>query len=73
MWQKCNFIFVKISAKPIIVIVQVYMSTTDHDNEKIEKMYKEISEILHEEGRGQVNAIVIRDFNIIVGEGSIRW
>ena len=31
-------------------------------------MYDEISETLHQEGRGQVNAIVMEDFNSIVGE-----
>ena len=46
--------FVKISAKPVeIVLVQVY---------------EEISEILHQEGRGQVNAIVMGDFNSIMGK-----
>ena len=32
-------------------------------------MYDEISETLHQEGRGQVNAIVIRGFRNIMGEG----
>ena len=45
------------------------MSTTNHDDE-IEKLYEEISEILHQEGRGQVNAIMMGDFNSIVGEES---
>ena len=59
--------FVKKSAKPVdIVIVQVYMRTTNHDDDKIEKLYEEISDILHQKGRGQV----IGDFNSIVGEGS---
>ena len=54
--------FVKISAKPVdIVLVQLYMSTTIHDEDEIEKLY--------EEGRGQVNAIVKGDFKSIVGEG----
>ena len=45
--------FVKISAKPAdIVLVQVYMPTTNHDDDEIEKLYEEISEILHQEGRG---------------------
>jgi hypothetical protein len=65
-----RLMFVKTSAKPVdIVLVQVYMPTTNHDD-KIEKLYEEISEILHQEGRGQVNAIVMEDFNSIVGEGS---
>ena len=36
------------------------MPTTNHDDDKIEKLYEEISEILHQEGRGQVNAIVMK-------------
>jgi hypothetical protein len=55
--------------KPVdIDLVQVYMPTTNHD--EIKKLYDEISEILHQEGRSQVNAIVMGDFNSIVGEGS---
>ena len=66
-----RLMFVKISAKLVdIVLVQVYMPTKNHDNDEIEKLYQEISEILHQEGRGQVNVIVIGDFNSIVGEGS---
>ena len=66
-----RLMFVKISVKPTdIVLVQVYMPTTNHDDDKIEKLYKEVSEILHQEGRGQVNAIVMGDFNRIMGEGS---
>jgi hypothetical protein len=46
--------FVKISVKHThIELVQVYMPTTNHDN-KIEKLYEEISDILHQEGKGQV-------------------
>jgi hypothetical protein len=46
------------------------MPTTNHDDDEIEKVYEEISEILHQEGRGQVNVIVMGDVNTIVGEGS---
>ena len=43
--------------------------STNHDNDEIEKLYEEIGEILQQEGRGQVSAIVMGDFNSIVGEG----
>ena len=33
-------------------------------------MYDNTIEILHQEGRGQVDAIVMGDFNSILGEGS---
>jgi Endonuclease/Exonuclease/phosphatase family. len=66
-----RLMFVKISAKPIdIVLVQVYIPTTNNDDDEIEKLYDKISEILHHEGRGQVNVIVMGDFNSIVGEES---
>jgi hypothetical protein len=66
-----RLMFVKINAKPVdIVLVQVYMPTTNHDDDEIEKLYEEISEILHQRGRGQVNAIVMGYFNCIMGEGS---
>jgi hypothetical protein len=39
------------------------MPTKNHDDDEIEKLYEEISEILHQEERGQVNAIVKGDFN----------
>ena len=64
-----RLMFVTISTKPVdIVLVQVYMPTTNHDDDEIEKLYEEISEILHQEGRGQVKAIVMGDFNSIVRE-----
>jgi hypothetical protein len=66
-----RLMFVMICAKPVdIVLVKMYMPTTNHDDDEIEKLYEEISEILHQEGRGQVNAIVMGDFNSILGEGS---
>jgi hypothetical protein len=55
--------FVKISAKPVdIVLGQVYMPTTNHDNDEIEKLYEQISEIQHQEERGQANAIVVEGY-----------
>ena len=57
-----------------IVIVQIYISTTDHEDDEKEKMYDEISDILHQEGRGQVNTIVMGNFNSIVEEDlRIKW
>ena len=51
--------FVKISVKPdYIVIVQVNMPTTDHDDAR-EKMNNEISDKLHQEATDQVSLIVI--------------
>ena len=67
--------FGKIGTKLVnIVLVQMYTPTTDHDNEKIEKMYDEISGMPHRERKGQLIAIVMGDVNAIVGEGgSTIW
>ena len=66
-----RLMFVKISVKPVdIVLVQVYMPTANQDENEIEKLYEEISEIQHQEGRVQVNAIVKGDFKSVVGGGS---
>ena len=66
-----RLICVKISVKPVdIVLVQVYMPTANQDENEIEKLYEEISEIQHQEGRVQVNAIVKGDFKSVVGGGS---
>ena len=45
------------------------MPTRNHDDE-IEQLHDEICKIFQQEGRGQVNAIVMGDFNSIAGEGS---
>ena len=70
-----GLMFVQIRAKPVdFVLLKMYMLTTNHDDDEIEKLYEQISEILHQKGRGQVNAIVMGDFNSIVGKDlQIRW
>jgi hypothetical protein len=46
------------------------MPRTDHDDRDIENMYEEISNTLHQEGIGHLNAIVIGDYNRIEAQGS---
>jgi Exonuclease III len=65
-----RLMFVKCEKPVGIVLVQVYMPTTNHNDDEKEKLYEEMGEILQQEGRGQVNAIVMGDFNSIVGEES---
>ena len=65
-----RLIFVKISTQPAdILIMQVYMPTPDQDDEEIETMHEK-GDILHQERRGQLNAIEMEDFNGTVEEGS---
>ena len=66
-----RLMFVKISAEPVdILVIQVYMPTSDHDVKEVEKMYDEIEGIIQTEGRGKVNTIIIGDWNSVVGQGS---
>ena len=59
--------FVQISEKPVdIVLEQMDVLTRNRDEDEKGKLYEEISEILHQEGRGQM----MGDFNSIVREGS---
>ena len=70
--QLCNdrLIMIKISAMPVdIVVIQVYMPTTEHEDEEIEEMYDQIDNIINKQ-KGDINVIVMGDFNASVGEGS---
>lgn len=70
--EKCSdrVIMVKVSATPVdMVIIQVYMPTTDHEDEEVEEIYEQIEKIL-DRLRSDLNVVVMGDFNAIVGEGS---
>jgi len=52
---------VKLSGKPVdVVIVLVYIPTTEHTDEEIEEMYKRIEELLHRETKG-------KDYTVVMG------
>src|SRR6476661_696398 len=60
---------VKVTADPVdMVIVQAYLSTTDYEDEEVEKLYDQLDEILGKQ-KGTDNVIVMGDFNAVVGEG----
>ena len=70
--QQCSdrFNLGKVSATPVdMVIIQVYMPTTDHEDDEIEQLYDQTEEIIGKQ-KGRENVIVMGDFNAIVGEGS---
>ena len=48
----------------------MYIPKTNHGDDKMEELYNGISKILHQEGRGLILALMMADFNIIVGEES---
>uniref|UniRef100_A0A8D9ALQ1 Craniofacial development protein 2 n=1 Tax=Cacopsylla melanoneura TaxID=428564 RepID=A0A8D9ALQ1_9HEMI len=65
-----RIIAMKIRSYPVdTLIIQVYMPTSEADDEDVEEVYKQIEEILDENGKGQVRSLIIGDWNSVVGEG----
>ena len=65
--EKCSdrLIMVKIRATPVdMVIIQVYMPTTAHEDDEVEEMYEQIERIISKQKRN-TNVIVMGDFNAI--------
>ena len=64
-----RLMMVRMKAEPRdIVIVQVYMPTSQHEESEIEEMYEQIEEMIDRQ-KGTDNVIVLGDWNAVVGEG----
>ncbi|KAI5738261.1 hypothetical protein M8J77_004739 [Diaphorina citri] len=62
-------IAMKINTIPVdTLLIQVYMPTSDAEDEEVDEIYKQVEEILEENGKGQVRTMIMGDFNSIVGE-----
>src|ERR1051325_5164081 len=62
-----RLMMVRISAEPVdIVVVQVYMPTSDHEDIEVEGLYEKISEMI---GKGKANdfVVIMGDFNAVIG------
>lgn len=67
-----RLIMVKLEAEPVpLVILQVYMPTSDCDDEEIEEMYDKLDELLDKQ-KGTDNVIILGDWNAVVGEGRVE-
>ena len=65
-----RLMLVKLRGKPTdIVIIQVYMPTSEHKEEEVEDMYEKIEELLDRETVGRDYVVVMGDWNAVVGEG----
>ena len=63
-----RIIAIKIQAEPInILMIQVYMPTSEHEDDEVEELYGIIEEIL-EHGKGNTNTIIMGDWNSVVGD-----
>ena len=64
-----RLLLVRVSAEPVdIVLVQVYMPTTDADDDEVEEMYEQIEELVKKE-KATDQVIIMGDWNAVVGEG----
>jgi hypothetical protein len=63
-----RILLVKIAAVPVdLVIIQVYMPTTDHEVEEVESLYEKLEDLIKQE-KGKDYVVVMGDWNAIVGE-----
>jgi hypothetical protein len=64
-----RLVMVKVQAEPTdLVIIQVYMPTTGHDDEEVDNVYEELENIIDEQ-KGNDNVVIMGDWNAVVGEG----
>jgi uncharacterized membrane-anchored protein len=50
----------KLQAEPInIIMMQVYLPTSEHEDEEVEELYDIIEEIIEEDGKGDTNTIIM--------------
>ena len=55
-----RIIAIKLQAEPInILMMQVYMPTSEHEDDEVEELYDVIEEILKEDGKGDTNTIIM--------------
>jgi len=64
-----RLLLIKITAEPVdVVLIQVYMPTTNAEDEEVEAMYEEIEQLVKKE-KAADQVIIMGDWNAIVGEG----
>ena len=62
-----RIITIKLQAGPInILMMQVYMPTSEHEDDEVEELYDIIEDILEEDGKGDTNTIIMGDWNCVV-------
>ena len=64
-----RIISVKIQADPVdLMIIQVYMPTSAHEDEEVDEIYDRIEELMAKEN-GKDYVVIMGDWNAVVGEG----
>ena len=54
------------------MMMQVYMPTSENEDDEVEDFYDIIEEILEEDGKGDTNTILMGHWNSVVGDESYR-
>ena len=68
-----RIIAIKLQAEPIsILVMQVHMPTSEHEDDDVEELYNTTEEILEEDGKGDTNIIKMENWNIVVADESYR-
>lgn len=64
-----RIILFKLDTKPIdTVIIQVYMPTSEEEDDEVERIYEELNYLI-KTVKGKENLIILGDFNATVREG----
>ena len=58
---------IKLQAEPIsILMMQVYVPTSEHEDDEVEDLYDIIEIILEEDGKADTNAIIMGEWNSVL-------
>ena len=71
----CNdtIIALKLKAEPVsILIMQVYMPTSEYEDDGVETLYDTTEEILEEDGKDDTNKLIMGGSNSVVGDETYR-
>jgi exonuclease III len=67
----CNdrIIAFKLKTQPVSTLLgQVYMPTSEYEDDEVEELYNTTEEILAEDGKGETNTIIMGDWKSVVAD-----
>jgi len=70
IYEGDRLMLVKYRGKPTdVVILQIYMPTSEAEEELVDAMYEKVEEFLDTETKGKDYMVIMGDWNAVVGEG----
>ena len=68
-----RIIAIKLKVEPVdSLIMQVYMPTSEYEDDEVEKLYDTIEEILEEDGKGDTNSIILGNGIVLLERNHTR-